>query len=42
MTALGRLETRGGAPSFLVADPDANWWEIVDASGGQSLTAPAP
>jgi catechol 2,3-dioxygenase-like lactoylglutathione lyase family enzyme len=42
MTALGRLETRGGAPSFLVSDPDENWWEIVDAAGGQPLTAPAP
>ena len=28
VTELGELETRGGAPSFFVSDPDGNWWEI--------------
>jgi len=34
VTELGELETRGGAPSFFVSDPDGNWWEIVAAASG--------
>lgn len=29
MTALGPLEGSGPAPSFVVSDPDGNWWEIT-------------
>src|SRR2546425_2713107 len=29
MTDLGPLATRGAASSFLVSDPDGNWWEIT-------------
>ena len=29
VTGLGPLETREGAPAFVVSDPDGNWWEIT-------------
>jgi catechol 2,3-dioxygenase-like lactoylglutathione lyase family enzyme len=29
MTGLGELLARDGAPTFLVGDPDGNWWEIT-------------
>jgi catechol 2,3-dioxygenase-like lactoylglutathione lyase family enzyme len=29
VTELGELEERGGAISFMLSDPDRNWWEIT-------------
>jgi catechol 2,3-dioxygenase-like lactoylglutathione lyase family enzyme len=29
VTELGAIEERGGAASFILSDPDRNWWEIT-------------